>query len=180
MIPTNSKVLVRVDIKQKESMLIGGVLFSTAIKFEKNYREKSPVIAKVVEGNQAINNGDIIVCHHNHFYHPSPYHIQDDLYSIPFNHTIFAKVNNSGTLSAVCGNVLGERIPVKYDLDVPPEYQKTHPDRILIKDGGDTVYKPGIIAFTRPNAPYDIVYNWNGEEIRVTKVDSKQICGILA
>lgn len=179
MIPTNNKILVRVNMGQKDSMFVGGILMSTATKFEKNYREKSPVIAEVVDGNETIKTGDIIVCHHNHFYPPSPYNLQDDLYSIPFNRTILGKVNIDGTISAVCGNVFGDRVPIKTDLAQPPEYQKKYIDRILITDKGDTKYKEGQIAFCRPNAPYDIVYNFNGVEKRVTKVDSSQICGVL-
>lgn len=178
MIPTNNKVLVRVNLAQKDKMSINGVEFSTAIKFDSNFREKSPVIAQVVSGNQYLKINDIIICHHNHFYTPSPYHIQDDLYSIPFNHTILAKINKDGTLSAVCGNVLGNRIELKSQYYVP-NYKQYYTDRIVITDKGGTKYKNGQVIFTRPSAPYDIVYNIDGIERRVTKVNSEMICGIL-
>lgn len=164
---------------QKDTMMVGGIMLSTALKFEKNYREKSPVIAEVVRGNYYIHDGDIIVCHHNHFYPPSPYFVQDDLYSIPFNKTILGRVDSVGNISAVCGNVFGERVPIEVNLDLPPEFQKKHINRLVITDRGWTDYKEGELVFCRPNAPYDIVYNWNGEERRVTKLDSEQICGIF-
>lgn len=168
-----------VNMEQKDTMIVGGIKLSTALKFDTNFREKSPVIAEVVNGNQHLKKRDIIICHHNHFYEPSPYYLQDDLYSIPFNHTILAKVNKNGTLSAVCGNVLGERIPIKTDLDLPPEFQKKYIDRILLKDNGGTNYRNGRIILTRSSAPYDIVYNWGGVEKRVTKVNSDMIIGVL-
>jgi len=177
--PVNNKILVKVNMEQKDTMLVGGVLLSTAIKFETNYREKSPVIAEVVKGNKYIHDGDIIVCHHNHFYPPSPYFVQDGLYSIPFNKTILGRVNSSGIISAVCGNVFGNRVDIKTELDLPPEYRKKYINRLEITDRGWTNYADGQLVFCRPNAPYDIIYNWGGEERRVTKLDSEQICGIF-
>lgn len=175
----NNRILVRVNINQKDEMLVGGVLIKTALSFDANYRERSPVIAEVVEGNNVLKQGDIIVCHHNHFYAPSPYYLQDDLYSIPFNKTIFAKVSKSGNLTAICGNVLGDRVTIKEDLLLPPEFRKSYVDRLLVTDKGWTTYKNGTTVICRPNAPYDIVYNWGGVEKRKTKLDSDMICGFL-
>ena len=123
--PTNNRIIVRVNLLQKSEMVVGGILLKTASSFDSNYREKSPVIAEVVDGNSILKKGDIIVCHHNHFYSPSPYFMQDDLYSIPFNKTIFARVSKEGKLSAICGNVLGDRVEIKTDLNLPPEFKKT-------------------------------------------------------
>lgn len=179
MIPVNGKILVRVNLKQKDTMTVAGVVLSTATKFNINYRERSPVIAEVVEGNKYLKAGDIIVCHHNHFYAPSPYHLEDDLYSIPFNKTIFARVNKKGNLIAICGNVLGERISIKTPLPIPIEYQEKYIDRILVKDKGWSSYKNGTVIICKPNAPYDIVYNFGGIEKTVTKVSEDMICGFL-
>lgn len=175
----NNKIIVRVDLDQKNSMKIGEVVLSTAIKFDLNYREKSPVIAEVVSGNEWFKKRDLLIFHHNHFYSPSPYFLQDDLYAVPFNKTILAKINKDGTLSAVCGNILGQRISIENNLSIPIEHQKKYVDRLLVTDAGWTEYKKGQTVIHRLNAGYDIVYNLNGEEKRVTKLDSEQICGIL-
>lgn len=175
----NNRIVVKVNMEQKETMIIGGITLSTATKFDSNYREKSPTVAEVIEGNNVLKSGDIIVCHHNHFYSPSPYQLEDNLFSIPFNKTIFAKVNKKGKLSAICGNVLGERVIIKNELEVSSEHQKKYIDRILLTDKGWTSYKNGSTVICRPNAPYDIVINWNGEERRITKVDSDMIVGYL-
>ncbi len=177
--PVNNRILVRVNLKQKDTMLVGGVELKTATSFDENFRERSPVIAEVITGNHFLNSKDIIVCHHNHFYSPSPYYLQDDLFSIPFNKTIFAKVTKSGKLIPVCDNILGERVSIKTELELPVEHQQKYIDRLLITDKGWTSFKNGTTILCRPNAPYDIVYNFNGVEKRVTKVPLDQVCGYL-
>lgn len=179
MIATNKRVLVRVDLAQKNKVVFEGVEFVTALLYETNYREKSPVVAQVVQGNDRLNKDDYILTHHNHFYHPSPYHLQDDLYSIPANHTIFAVLHSSGELTPVYGNVLAAKVEVESFLPVPPEFRKYHTDRGLILDGGDTGFKPGDLVFTRPSAIYEIVYIWGQKEFRVCKINSEMICAVV-
>lgn len=175
----NDRILVRVDMRQKNEMVIGGVKCKTALKYEANYREKSPVIAQVIEGNKWLKENDAILCHHNHFYPPSPYFVQDDLYSIPANHTIFAILNPDGSVNPVYGNVIAERIPIETTLPLPPELRKYYADRGKIVDGGWTKYKIGDLVFTRPSAPYDIVYIFGDVEKRITKIDSQMICAVV-
>lgn len=179
MIPVNNKVVVRVDMAQKNVMTIGGVKVLTAMKFEKNYREKSPVIAEVVEGNKFLKSGQFLLCHHNHFYHPSPYHLQDDLYSIPANHTIFAVLHADGELFPVYGNVLACKVEVETVIPVSPEYRTFHKDRGLILNGGWTKFRPGDLVFTRPSAIYEIVYIFGEVEKRVCKINSEMICAVV-
>lgn len=177
--PANGKILVRVNLKQKEEMTIGGVTVRTASLFEKNYREKSPVVCAVVHGNTYVKEGDILLAHHNSFYLPSPYHLQDDLFSIPFGKTLFAVVDKDGVIKPICDNILCDRVVIETFLPLPPELQKTYIDRVVVKDGTGTPYKKGETVFHRPNAGYDIVYIWQGIEKRVTKVAGDQVCGVL-
>ncbi len=179
MISTNQRIMVRVDMEQKETMRVGNVTMKTAIRFEKNYREKSPVLAEVVQGKGILKKGDVVVCHHNHFHSPSPYQLEDNVFSIPFNQTIFALVTKSGGLKAICGNVLGQRIEKKYSLEVPIEFREKYIDRLEITDKGWSSFKNGTTVFCKPYAPYDIVYNFEGVEKRITKLDTRQITGIL-
>ncbi len=60
----NSKIIVKVNLDQKNSIMVGDVLLSTATKFETNYREKSPVIAEVVNGNEYLKKRDLIISIH--------------------------------------------------------------------------------------------------------------------
>jgi hypothetical protein len=179
MISVNEKILVRVDMSQKDFAMVGGVEMKTAIKYETNYREKSPVLATVVSGNDWVNEGEVLICHHNHFYTPSPYHLEDDLFSIPFNKTIFAKVSSKGNLTAICGNILGERVQIKTQFDLPPEMQKTYIDRLLITDKGWTTFKNGTTVLCKPHAPYDICYTWGGEARVATKISMDMVIGFI-
>lgn len=175
----NNKIIVSVNMKQKDSFRIGEIEVSTGLKFETNYREKSPVIAKVEQGNEVIRTGSIIICHHNHYYPPSPYHLYENLFSIPANHTIFAILRPDGELQAVYENVLGRRVDIETYLPLPEDQRKKHHDRMIVTDGGSTKYRPDQLIFTTPSAPYDIVYNFGGTVKRVTKVNSQFIVGVL-
>lgn len=179
MIPTNNKVIVRVNMKQKDSFTINGVTISTALKYEVNYREKSPVVACVVKGNQVVKEGEILLCHHNLFYPPSPHFLQDDLFAVPFRPILFAKINTQGEISPICGNVICERVLIESTIPLPPEQQKTYINRAIVKDAGSLPFKPGQLIFHRPNAGYDIVYVWDSIEYRITKVHMDQICGVV-
>lgn len=175
----NGKIVVKVNLDQKNTMRIGDMTVSTALKFEKNYREKSPVIAVVVSGNKWLKDGSIICCHHNHFYPPSPYWLQDDLYSIPFNKTIFGYFDSEGNLIPLCYNLFGTQIEIPSLIPLPPERIEKYKDRVTVLKSSTNEYIEGDTVFTRPSAPYEIVYNWNGIEKRITKVDCTQICGVI-
>jgi len=174
----NNRILVRVDLNQKSTIKIGGTIVSTAMLYEKNYREKSPVIAVVISGNDIVKDGDIIVCHHNHYHLPSPYHLEYDLFSIPFNHTIFGKFDSEGNLIPICGNIFGEEVNIPTLLEMPPELIKKYKDRIIVSSSSLPQYSKGDIVFTKPSAPYIIVYNFNGIEHRIVKVNSEMVVGV--
>jgi hypothetical protein len=151
---------------------------TAALLFENNYREKSPTIGVIVQGNEYLKEGDVALFHHNHFYQPSPYWIGDDLFSVPFNKTVFGILDEEGNINPICGNIICERVPIEYAMPVPVEQQKTYIDRArVINPGQVKPYKSGELIFHRPNAGYDIVYNWFGEERRVTKVHEDMIIG---
>src|SRR3954471_15778654 len=105
----NSKIVVSANMDQKEFTRINGVELRMANLFESNYREKSPVVCTVVQGNEHVLPGDVLIVHHNTLYHPSPYYLQDDLFAIPFAKTIFAKISDDGLLIPVCGNIMCDR-----------------------------------------------------------------------
>ncbi len=176
----NNKILVKVDMEQKGSIKIGGKLLSTANKYETNYRYKAPTIAEVVYGNDTVRKGDVLLCHHNLFYEPSPHQVGEGLFSIPFNKTLFAKIFVDGEIYPICGNILVEEIEVESLLPLPAETITFHKNRYrVINSGALGQYKVGDIIFTRPSAGYRIIYHVDGEQKSVVKVDSQMICGIL-
>jgi hypothetical protein len=179
MTPTNNKILVRVDLEQKDTIIIAGREISTARNFETNYREKSPVVAEVIEGNQILKGGDVILCHHNIIYKDSPFHLTEDLFSIPEGPTIFAKVHEDGSLRPLYGNILCEQVPKEYSIGIPPELQEKHLNRVKVIDGSSSEYEENTLLFTRPYAFYEIVYSINNNQSRVFKVHESQVCGLL-
>lgn len=176
---TNNRILVQVNMRQKDEFTVGGITVKAALSFETNYREKSPVVGLILQGNAYVKEGQIGIFHHNHFYSPSPYYLYDDFYSVPFNKTLFGIIDEQGAIQPMCGNIICQRIPIEYAIPVPVEQQKTHIDRARVMRPGTTGYKAGQLIFHRLNAGYDIVYNWNGIEKRITKVDSEMVVGIV-
>ena len=179
MVSTNHKILVRSNLFQKDEMVINGVKFKTAPLFDTNFREKSPTIATVVTGNKYLKEGDVILCHHNTFYSPSPFQLEDDLFSIPYHNIVFGTLDEHGNISPLNGNTICQRIPIDNRPEIPIQYRKTFIDRATVLDGRWTYYKKGQTILHRLNAGYDIVYNLGGIEHRVTKVHESQVVGVL-
>jgi len=176
----NDKIIVKVELDQKDGILLNGVRFHTAIKYESNYREKSPVIATVVSGNNKdIMHGDVLLCHHNLFYLPSPHYLYDNLYSIKIAPTLFAKILQDGSLLPICGNLLCERVEKQYSFEVPVENREMYLDRIKVINAGYTPYKTGQLLFTRPYSYYEIVYNFGEEEMRIHKCHESMVVAYL-
>ena len=175
----NNKVLVRVDMAQKDYMEVGGVVVKTALDFDKNYRNRSPVVGQFAESNQYFKEGDLALFHHNHFYPPSPYFLQDDLFSVPMGKSIFGVLDSHGEMTPVMGNMTVKLIPIPTLLPVPTDQQENYKNRYEIINPGWTTYKKGDIIFTRPLAGYPIVFTWNGEERTIIKVPDDQVCGVL-
>lgn len=188
---TNNKIIVSCDLYQKDKIIIDGIEFRMANNYESNYRLKSPVICTVEEGNELIQAGDILVCHHNLFYQPSPYFIYNkkyestnrvvfiDYFSVPFSKVLFAKILQDGELLPICGNIIGDKIPKKYDLPVAPDAREMYNDRMVVTNGGYTKFNKGDIIFARPSSCYDIVYHFNSEQKVSTKISEDMICGIM-
>jgi hypothetical protein len=175
--PANKKIIVRVQMAQKDTMKLGDLIVRTATKYETNYREKSPVVAEVVEGNKIVRNGQIILCHHNHFYPPSPYYLDGDRFAIPANQTIFCIVHHDGGIHPVYGNMICKRVQIPSTIPLPPEQVKTYNDRVIVVNPGSTQYKAGDLLFHRVSASYDIVYNINKVENRITKLHEEWVIG---
>lgn len=175
----NQKILVRVNLDQKNFMQIGESLVKMAQDFATNYREKSPVLGVFAESNKLFTEGQVAIFHHNHFYRPSPYHLYDDLYSVPMNKTIFGVLNSDGEFVPVMGNMTCERIAVETSLPLPPDQVEYHNSQYKILDPGWTTYKKGDVVLTRPSSGYEIVYHLDNIERKVIKVDQDMVCGIV-
>ena len=131
------------------------------MNYEANHRVKSPVLAIVVEGNQYLKKMILLFATTTTSTEIPPYFLQDDLYSIPFNHTIFGVLDDNGNLNPVCGNVFCERVEIPSTIPLPPDQVKFYNNQGIISNSYMKKYKVGKILFTRPSALYDIVYFGN-------------------
>lgn len=179
MTPTFDKIIVSCDNSQKDTAMVGGVEIKTAHNFGTNYRERSPTIATVVQGNSYVYEGDVLLCHHNLYYLPSPYHLSGNLFSVPFSKVLFGRINEQGDAVPICGNIFGSKVDIPSSIPLPPDQRKKYGDRLVVEKSSNPKYKKGQLLFTRPSSCYDICYTWNGEEKMVTKISDDMICGIL-
>ncbi len=178
MISVNNKILVKVDSNQKNEAIIGGNKLMMGKLYTTNNREKNPVIAKVISGNEEVN-GEHILVHHNIISgEHCPYHLQDGFYSIPYKETtVFAKIDDEGNAQPICGNIISERIKIPTEIPVPPEYEKVYLDRCkVITDGYG--YKKGQIVFVIPYSCYEICFTWNSIERRIIKIYRDDILAV--
>lgn len=166
------------DMEQKNSMTLGDITVKMASIYETNYREKSPVVGTIAETNEFLREGQIAVFHHNNFYLPSPYHLYEDLFSVPMGKTIFGVLDENGNINPTFGNMICERIEVETPFPVPPDQKKFHINQYRVLDGGWTVFRKEDTVFTRPHSGYEIIYIWDSMEKRVVKVDSDMVCGV--
>lgn len=174
----NGKIIVRVNMAQKNALSIAGVTMKIANLYQTNHREKEPVLGEVVEGNKEIVSGRVIIAHHNTFAPPSPFWLYDDIFSIPYNKTIFGILYPDGNIRPICGNILCERIEIETRIPIPIEQREKHIDRVIVTNPGNTSYKVGQMLFTRPYAFYEIVYNIEGKEFRVHKIHEEMVIGV--
>lgn len=177
--PIKGNIIVRVDLEQKGTIKLGDQTFVKVPKFNTNYRDKSPVIAFVEHGNEIIAAGTTILTHHNIFQGDSIFFLEDNLYSIPVNSSIFATVDNEGDLHSIHGNIIVERVAKKEGiLETPASYRKNYNDRVIVIADGEG-FKKGDQVLTCTMADYEIVYNWEGIEKRVIKVAKRDIVAVL-
>jgi hypothetical protein len=175
-IPLKNNILVSVNLAQKEEAIIGGNLLKTGKNYNENFRERNPVIAKVIHGCKEIKSDTYIVCNYSHFDLESPHHVSDNFYSIPVDEEIYAIVNDEdGSLTPVCGNVLVEEVFEDSQLRIPIERRKSKINQGIVSHG---TYE-GKYIFWLPYSNYTIVYSWNNEERRAIKVHEKEITGYL-
>src|ERR1700744_6148081 len=108
--PSKGHIIVECDPSQNREVLISGQAFLTQKRYNINYRERNPVIAKVVQGLDNIKTGMSIVCNYSHFEEDSPWHMKSNLFSIPVDNSILGWVAEDGDLHPLCGNVFVTRV----------------------------------------------------------------------
>lgn len=177
MVAKSGHILVQVNMDEKRELTIGGHTFLTGKRYSLNSREKNPVVALVMDGCPEIPAESYIICNYHYFDWSSPYHLYEDIFSVPVNEELFAIVNADGSLSPICGNLLVSRIDKTSVMELPPELKQQYWDRGKIEKCGNG-YEPGQFIFWLPKSDYEIVYEWAGEERREIKIHESEITGI--
>lgn len=180
MIPVRDRLIVHCDLDQKAAIKVGGKSFLCTPKFALNHREKAPVVATVITGNDKIPGDSVIITHHNLFYGDSHFALGDGLFSIPYNENIFALLDEQGNAHSIGGNIIAQRVEKKLPggFEQPPANYKNYKDRLVILSDGEG-FKAGQVVFTILMADYEIVYNWDGNERRIIKVLASDIVAVL-
>src|ERR1700760_119999 len=105
-----NRILVKVQLDQREEMKLGESWIKTGSRYSENFRLKSPAVAEVIEGCGEIETGIIIICNYNHFTEDSPYKLYDNLFSIPVNELILGRLDEKGNFIAMNGNIVVEEL----------------------------------------------------------------------
>jgi len=177
--PTSNKLIVRVDAAQKSNIKLGGVNFLLAKQYNNNRREQNPVVCEAVTSNSRIKKGTFLLVHHNRFAEHSAFELEDGLYAIPYDRSIFARLDENGDAHSLNGNIIAQRVERKAAIELAPTYRKNYFDRVVILNNGYG-YKKGDEVFTWNYSDYEIIYVWKGEERRVVKVFVEDIVGKLS
>lgn len=177
--PLNDKIIVKVDADQKRFVDVGGNNFLLAKQYTNNRREQNPVVCEVIIGNSKVKAGEFLLVHHNRFSEHSPYELDNGHYAIPYDRSLFARINDKGEPRSMCGNIIAQRVEKSSAIEVAASYKKNYNDRVIVLSNGYG-YKKGDEIFTYPFSDYQIVYVWKGEEKRVVKVYIEDICGKLS
>ena len=177
--PSSDKLIVKVNAAQKSNITLGGIDFLLAKQYNNNRREQNPVMCEVVTGNKRIKKGAFLLVHHNRFAEHSAYELGDDLYAIPYDRQIFARLDEDGNAHSLNGNIIAKRVERTAAIELSPSYRKNYFDRVIVLNNGYG-YKKGDEVFTYQYSDYEIIYVWEGQEKRVVKVFVEDICGKLS
>lgn len=176
MLSANSKILVEVEYNQKASVEIAGDKILLAKEYSTNRRESEPVVCKVIDNNGYVPQNTFLLVHHNRFAEHSPHHLGGNQYSLAYNESIFASVDEDGNATGLCDNIFVEHI---YDNDsslIPQHLKKPNEYKYkVISDGFG--YIKGDIIFCLDFSDYEIVYVFKGVEYRVIKIKKSDIVG---
>jgi hypothetical protein len=176
MIAANDKIIISVDFDQKENIILGGSDFLLAKQYSKNRRESMPVLCRVENGNRHINEGTILLVHHNRFSENSPHYLGGNLYSLAYNSSVFARVDSEGNVHGLCDNIIVEYVYDNESPLIPQHLKKPHPHKYKVVNNGYG-FKAGQYVFAYEKADYEIVYVFNGQEKRVIKLAKNDIVG---
>jgi hypothetical protein len=173
----NNHILIEVDFSQNTESFVGNVLMPTAKRYNENFRERTAVVAKVLDGFGEFKKGTNIVCNYSLLQNDSVHKISESILSINVDELIIAIINEDGSLKGVNTNILVNRVPHETFLEMPEELKKHEKSIGIIAQTGQG-FKCGDIVIWYPMSDYEIVYMWNNIEKRAIKVYEDEIVAV--
>lgn len=178
MLAAKGSIIVRCDQNQKVEIKVNGESIYTGRRYSRNFREKNPVIAYVIDGLGDIKKDSWVLCNYTYMEDGSPYQISDDLFALPLDEEIYGTIDEWGNAHNVFGNIFVERVPIYSSIPVPEDLQKYHYNQGIVAKGGYGFLKGDYLLWL-PMSDLEMIYMWNGVERRVIKVYKDEVCGII-
>jgi co-chaperonin GroES (HSP10) len=199
MTPLNHKILVAVDLTQKEEydyQLAEGIDIVMRQDYGFDNKVAKPVLARVVQSapGYALQPGDAVLCHHNTFVMEQyPGYMLGSLEEKDeYGHSLFVidpsmiylKLDtDTQQVQPLPGNLIVERVEKKIDtfLIVPDSAKKTDPNIFRVIQAGpecDSVQN-GDIIFCYKHSDIEVHFNYNKKIYKVIRVRYTDVLGIV-
>lgn len=199
MIPLNNKILVAVDLTQKEQYdyeLAEGIDIVMRQDYGFDNKVAKPVLARVVKstkGYEMLQQGDMVLCHHNTFVMEQyPGYMLGSLEEKDSNgHNLFVIDPSMIYLkfdpytlhaSPLPGNMIVERVEKKIDtfLIIPDSAKKTDPNIFkVIEPGPGCDIEAGEIIYCYKHSDVEVHFNYQKKIFKVIRVRYTDVLGII-
>lgn len=185
----NKKIIVKAYLEQKESHEVhceDGRVIQLYIgrKYAENNREANPTVAHVIatECNE-VSIGDNLVLNHNLITNKAAWIEEKDGYvllTINADSTVYAKIDENGTLQPVFGNLIAERIYHKEESKIWSGGDKKDDYRfkVLAVSNNEEDVKVGDTVLCYKFSDYEMVYHFKGQECRAIVIKKTDVLGI--
>lgn len=189
--PTRNNILIKIQLDQKETIKHGTLTLYAPFRqqYNPNAREGNPVLAEVIAENKdypELKKGDMLVLDHATVENKARYIISDATtatMSIEVDRWIFGKLDDSGALQPLFGNLVAKRIsevPASSIIITPDAYKKTDDHRMIVLSAAPGVkILPGQTVLCFKCSDYECVFYVNNEERRVIVIFEEDAVSIL-
>lgn len=179
MLAKKGTIVVKVNPEQKDEAVIAGKKMLTGKYYATNFRERNPILARVLDGYGEVVTGSWIICNYTYFDFSSPYLLTDHKYAIPVDSEIYAVLGSDGeVLRPVFGNLVVRLVEEKHQLELPEHLRIYEEDRGIIVKGNNHFKKDDFVLFLY-KANLEMVYIWEGFEKRFVRIHEDEIVGIV-
>ena len=158
-------------------------------RYSENSREQNPVVCEVLSAGEDISEikvGDLLIVHHNVLTNEACIIERDieqqyTILTILSDNTIYAKINNDGSLSPLNGNCIAERIqkPPASTIIISPWDENLDTEFIVKAVPENYDVKVGDRILCYKYSDYEMVFHYNNEERRAIRIWRDDILGVM-